>query len=206
MKPKHFETIIKKGYSLDMIYILSIINTPELEEMRKNSAKINNLYTTVIRKDLYSENTKELTVTGKSLIDFYSEKIDILKPSIYRKDGKVETPFERWWKTFPGTDTFTYKNKKFVGTRSLRTGKRDCEIKLNKILNEGEYTIDQLVKALEIEILQKKEASIKSGSNKMSFMRNSLTYLRNYTFESFIELIESNQQIVEKSNLGSVDI
>lgn len=204
MTPEVFEKIIKKGYSLDLIYILSIIHSSELNALRNRSAKVDNLYKTIIRKDLYSENTNELTITGKSLLEFYNGKSEKIVITVSKKTE--ETPFERWWKTFPGTDTFTYKNKKFVGTRSLRTSKKDCELKINKILNEGEYTINQLIKALEIEVLQKKEASIKSGSNKLSFMRNSLTYLRNYTFEPFIELIESNQQLVEKSNLGSIDI
>lgn len=200
MQPKQFEQIIKRGYSLDLVYILSIINTSELEELIKSSVKIETLYKTIIRKDLYSENTQELTQSGKELLEFYNSNEPTLK--IVKKTQ--ESDFERWWKAFPGTDTFVFKNRTFKGSRALKSGKKDCEIKFNKILNEGLYTVDQLIHALNYEIAQKKEASYKTGTNNLKYMKNSLTYLRNYTFESYIELI--SEKITINTNLGSTDI
>ena len=49
-----------------------------------------------------------------------------------------------------------------------------------------------MVKALEYEITQKKEESLKKGENKLNFMQNSLTYLNQRTFEPYIELLKEN--------------
>ena len=46
-------------------------------------------------------------------------------------------------------------------------------------------------------MLQKKDNSVKTGVNKMTFMQNSLTYLNQRTFEPFIELIKEGNNIVE---------
>ena len=91
----------------------------------------------------------------------------------------------------------------------MRVKKDDCKLKLKKILDEGEYTTDELVAALEYEVLQKKENSVKAGENKLKYMQNSLTYLNQRTFEPFIELIREGANIpAEQPNIpsGSVDI
>jgi hypothetical protein len=62
-------------------------------------------------------------------------------------------------------------------------------------MNEGEYTVDELIAALEFEVQQKKENSLKTGVNRMTFMQNSLTYLNQRTFEPFIELIREGQKV-----------
>jgi hypothetical protein len=78
---------------------------------------------------------------------------------------------------------------------------------LNKILDEGEYTIKELIDALEFEVNQKVNNSIKTNTNKMSFMQNSLTYLNQRTFEPFIELIrEGHKQEIDTPISGSTDI
>ena len=76
-----------------------------------------------------------------------------------------------------------------------------------KILNDGEYTIEEMIKALELEIHQKKEASIKSNSNKMSYFQNSMTYLNNFTHEGFIELVRKGEKVKETAIIsGGTDI
>ena len=144
-----------------------------------------------MRKGLISEDNK-LTLEGKNLLAF----LDSPSEETYVKQKRSVDEFDRWWKAYPGTDTFTHKGKSFTGTRSMRVKKDDCKLKLNKILSEGEYTIDELIAALEFEVLQKKENSVKSDSNKLSFMQNSLTYLNQRTFEPFIELIREGAKVV----------
>ena len=151
------------------------------------------LHFSLIRKGLLSEDGQKLTVPGNELLTFIksssSEKL--------KKKKADNSEFDKWWKTFPATDTFEYKGKKFIGSRSLKNSKDDCKLKFEKILFEGEYTADVLIKALEYELLQKLEASIKTNTNKLAYMQNSLTYLRQRTFESYIELM--------KSGLGNID-
>jgi len=156
------------------------------------SPKWQNVFNTLDRKGLIS--SMKITKDGEELLDFLSTEGESVK---LVKKKPSDDNFEKWWKAFPSTDSFDYKGRHFSGTRSLKAKKEDCKVKLYKILNEGEYTIDEMVKALELEINQKKEASIKSNSNKLSFFQNSMTYLNNFTHESFIELIRKGEKVKE---------
>jgi hypothetical protein len=73
---------------------------------------------------------------------------------------------------------------------------------------EGEYTAAQLIAALNFEILQKKESSLQTSSNRMTFMQNSVTYLNQRAYEPYIELINSGEQINESQQKpkGGTDI
>ena len=113
-----------------------------------------------------------------------------------KQDGDL---FEAWWKAYPGTDTFTYKGESFTGTRGLRVNKEECKIKFDKILGEGEYKADDMLAALQFDVTQKKENSVKAKANKLTYMQNSLSYLNQRAFEPFIELIKEGNKIEEAS-------
>ena len=185
LTPHHYEELIKKSYSLDHIYLLKLIEQKvDIIEICKNSLKIAAIYQGLLRKGLITDQDK-LTLTGKDLLDFLEtdEETKIVKKKIVSKD------FDEWWKTYPGTDTFIHKNKKFTGSRSLRQNKEACRLKFNKIIDEGEYTVSQLIEALSYDVNQKKQNSIATGTNKLTYMQNSLTYLNQCSYEPFIELI-----------------
>jgi hypothetical protein len=132
-------------------------------------------------------------------------KSDTKMKIIKRKPATEE--FEEWWKEYPGTDIFTYKGKKFSGSRNLKKDRDECRLKFDKILLEGEYTAAQLTEALKFDVLQKKENSIKTGLNRLSYMQNSVSYLNQRSYEPFIELIKEGQKIVEApQQLNSTDI
>jgi hypothetical protein len=70
---------------------------------------------------------------------------------------------------------------------------------------EGDYTSDQLIKALDFEIMQKVTMSYTTGSNRITYQQNSLTYLNQRTYEAYVELIEQEgEQPAEPT--GSTDI
>ena len=189
----HFKELMKAGYSLDMLCFIRLIeegNDPD--DMCADDAKMKMLYQTVRRKGLLSE-TNKVTIVGKQVLSFLDEKVEVKIP----KKKKTDTAFDTWWNTYPGTDTFTYKGESFTGTRGMRVKKEDCKIKFNNILQEGEYTAGELIAALQYEILQKKENSIKTKVNRLTFMQNSLTYLNQRSFEPFIELIREGKTIKE---------
>jgi hypothetical protein len=74
-------------------------------------------------------------------------------------------------------------------------------------LEEGEYTLEELVEALRFDVLQKKENSVKTNTNKLTYMQNSLTYLNQRSFEPFIELIKEGVKIQESETpVGGTDI
>jgi hypothetical protein len=202
--PYHFEEILKAGYSLDIIYFLKIVDEGYDVEKLCDDPKLRVLCQTVRRKGLLSENFK-ITVIGKSVLGFLDEKGTPEMKLVKKK--QVSNDFDDWWKAYPGTDTFTHKGKEFSGTRSLRAKKDDCKAKLNSILAEGEYTIAELIAAIQYEVLQKKENSVKTKTNKLSYMQNSLTYLNQRTFEPFIELIREGKIVKEETQVeGGTDI
>lgn len=166
--------------------------------------KIASLYQGLIRKGLITS-TDELTVNGTELLAFLETKGESGKKFIKKKPATAE--FEQWYKTFPGTDTFTHRGRTFTGSRSLRHSKDDCRMKFEKILLEGEYTATELIEALKYDVLQKKEASVSENTNKLKYMQNSLTYLNQRSYESFIELIkEKGSSDIELAPSGSTDI
>lgn len=189
-----------------MVFLLKLAEQEiDIKSLCEGSAKLEALHQGIIRKGLLTENNL-LTLSGKNVLNFLSEEATP-ETKLQKKVSIDEDEFELWWKAYPGTDTFTHKDKKFSGTRSLRVRKDECKVKLFKILDEGEHKITDIIAALEYEVLQKKENSVKSGSNKMTFMQNSLTWLNQRTFEPFIELIKDGQTIEEAPKIvGGTDI
>jgi len=200
----HFEEILKAGYSLDIVYFLKLVDEGADATALCDNPKMSVLCQTLRRKGLLSENFG-ITLIGKSVLGFLDEEGTPETKLVKKKQDSND--FDEWWKAYPGTDTFTHKGKDFTGTRSMRVKKDDCKAKLNAILQEGEYTIDELIAALKYEVLQKKENSYASKTNKLSYMQNSLTYLNQRTFEPFIELIREGKTIEEKPIIkGGTDI
>lgn len=202
--PEKFLEIIKTSYSLDIIYLLKLIEQNyDISELCKESVKINVLYNTLIRKGLITETEDKLTVLGTELLEFIESKSSTkFKKKKFGNDG-----FDSWWENYPGTDKFEYKGKSFPATRALRANKDECRTKFNKILLEGDYTSEQLIEALKYDVQSKKDNSISTGNNKLSFMQNSLTYLNQRTFEPFIEIIKEGKTIENNDYYaGSTDI
>ena len=191
--PYHFEQLLKDGYTLDMIFLLKLIDEEfDIKTLAEGGAKTDMLCQTLRRKGLVSEQFK-ITVLGRNLLEFMNSRA---KTSKIVKKTQTFAEFERWWAAYPGTDIFTHKGKSFSGGRALRVNKDECQLKLDSILAEGEYTIDQLIAALEYEVTQKKENSFKTGTNRLTYMQGSITYLNQRSFQNYIELI--NQGVVIK--------
>lgn len=191
--PYHFEQLLKDGYTLDMIFLLKLIDEEfDIKTLAEGGPKTDMLCQTLRRKGLVSEQFK-ITVLGRNLLEFMNTRA---KTSKIVKKTQTFAEFERWWAAYPGTDIFTYKGKSFSGGRTLRVNKDECQVKLDAILAEGEYTIDQLIAALKYEVLQKKENSFKTGTNRLTYMQGSITYLNQRSFQNYIELI--NQGVVIK--------
>jgi len=192
--PYHFEQLLKDGYTLDMVFLLKLIEEEfDIKTLAEGGPKVDALCQSLRRKGLVSEQFK-ITVLGRNLLDFMNTRAKTTK---IIKKTQTHAEFEKWWAAFPGTDIFTYKGKSFAGGRTLRVHRDDCQAKLDAILAEGEYTVDQLIAALEYEVLQKKESSIKTGTNRLTYMQGSLTYLNQRSFQNYIELIDQGVTIKE---------
>jgi hypothetical protein len=176
----------------------------DVSSLCEGSMKVASVYQSLIRKALITKDDEKLTLVGRDLLEFINAKST--SKIIRRKPAT--TDFEEWWKIYPGTDSFEYKGKKFTGTRAIRKGKDECRLKFDKIILEGEYTAQQLIAALNYELLQKKESSLQTSSNRMTFMQNSVTYLNQRAFEAYIELINLGEEIKESPQkpIGGTDI
>ena len=174
----------------------------DTQELCANSVRVCNLFQTLERKGLIGTDQK-LTLQGKELLSFMETEGEV---KIAKKKA-APSEFEQWWLAYPGTDTFIHKGKKFSGSRSLRQNKDECRLRFDKILLEGEYTLVDMLAALNFDVAQKKENSVKTGVNRLTYMQNSLTYLNQRSFEPYIELVREGAQ-VEESNKpeGGTDI
>lgn len=201
---QQFQELHNGGFTLDQVYmLLQIKEGIDLKSLCEQSAKMQLLYIGLYRKGLITDSDK-ITLRGQEMIKFIEEA----EPDDKLPKKKIVTAdFELWWKTYPGTDTFSYKGKTFPGSRSLRVKKEDCKKKFQAVIDEGEYKAKDLIEALKFEVEQKKQNSVKEKSNKLTFMQNSLTYLNQRTFEPFIELIKSGITIKETPQVaGGTDI
>jgi hypothetical protein len=190
--PEQFEELIKRGYNLDVIFLLKLVDEQyDVSPLCDGSMKIGSVYHSLIRKGLITADDEKITTLGRDLLEFMNTKST--GKLIRRKPAT--TDFEEWWKNYPGTDKVEYKGKTYPGTRSLRLYKDDCRLKFDKIILDGEYTAAELIEALKYEVLQKKEASIATNSNRLTFMMGSSVYLNQKAFNGFVELIRDGAKI-----------
>jgi len=201
--PSHFEQLLKQSYSLDHIFLLKLVEANiDMQPLIDGSMKIAGLYQSLVRKGLVSDVTEKITQQGRELLTFADSEV---KEPIKKLKQKPED-FDAWWNAFPSTDNFEHKSKKFQGSRALKRSRDDCRIKFNKILAEGEYVAKDIIDATNLDVYLKKEASIRTSDNKLSFLQNSLTYLTQRSFEPFIEMIKTGMEIPNAQTKTSIDI
>jgi hypothetical protein len=144
------------------------------------------------------------SLQGKEL---YNELLSINKglPPVFtvKSNNKARnSDFDEWWSMYPATAGWTTDDgRKFLSGRSLRSGSKEDNRKAYlAILNEGRYTPKDLVDCLKYEIAAKKSQSLLTGNNHLQFMKGSLAYLNQRTFENFIDLVRSGDSIDEKTS------
>lgn len=182
MNIPNFYELLNQGYSLDQIYLLL--------EMKRGvsgfpvSPRVRMIIQFLIRKGLCTE---EFTVTmaGEEVIKMMlaKEAVTLVK----RSRDEAASYYARWLKAFPVSDGFSYRGKTFPKTRVLRRNTEKCRELFHKLMREGEYTCDDLCRAIIAESLAKMDNSIRQGENKMSYITNSESYLRQRIFEGFME-------------------
>ena len=199
----HFKELQRLGLTLDMVFMLKLAQEGHiLSELCVQNAKLQLIHQGLVRKG-YITDTNKITLSGKNVINFLNEPAP--KEKLVKKKPDDEE-FNKWWDAFPGTDIFTHNGRNFTGTRTLKRDREGCRLKFNAILAEGENTAEELIKALEFDILNKKENSVKSGENKLKYLQNALTYLTQRSYEPYIELVRKGIKIEEKQISKGVDI
>lgn len=186
--------------------MLECLNEGTDIEKHITGAKIKAWKQNLYRKSLVTE-AGEVTTLGKellkSLVDHTSSPRELIKKVVETTDDA----FDRWWKEYPSTDTLSYLNRTFPGSRGLRQRKEECRKKFGDILLEGTYSVEDMIAALKTEIMMKMNQSVRDNENKMKYMQNSLTYLNQRTFENFIEIARAGKgQIQSGTSSSTVDI
>jgi hypothetical protein len=191
-----FKELSDLKVSLDELYILEQFHN-RVNVRTLKGARVEALIQGLHRKG-YLLSNDELSSPGQALV-VYSRQAAPMKELIAEDKAKEESAFEKWWKAYPATDIFEYRGRRFTGTRGFRVKKEECKLKFQKILQEGEYSGEDLVRALEYEVAIKKEASFKEGENKMRYMQSTLPYLNQRTFENFVEISKQPLQATRSS-------
>jgi hypothetical protein len=160
-----------------------LINIDDFDEKELLDPRVSIYRQNLIRKGYLTLENK-LTLEGKDILSFLSdEKVQKLP-----KKKDIKDDFERWWDSFPKTPNFTYKNRSFTGDRSFKFKKEECRLKMKAILNEGNYSIDDMIGALNLEVQLKMENSVKTGKNQLIYLKATLAYLNSGLYEGFIDL------------------
>lgn len=185
-----FEEILSLGLCLNSYYLLTLVEEGfEIPPLPRWLA-----WKQTLSRKGYITDEGVITLSGKELLKAIEEGYSY-KPLKKASRTAADTEFDIWWAAYPATDTFEHKGAKFPGARALRLKKDECRVKFNKILNEGEYKGEDMVRALKFEVLQKKQLSLVTRINKLSYMQNSATYLNQRAFEPFISLSKDEEAI-----------
>lgn len=200
---QQFAQIIELNIPLEALYVLECLIQGTDPRAHIKGHKIEAIEQFLIRKFYLSEKL-EVTVLGRQLHSDLRCGTLPIKTTVKRVQKAISTDFERWWAAFPLHDGFDYGGYSFEKTRTLRTKKEDCARLFTKNVNEGPFTAEQIIAATSTHIWKTKVISGRERKNKLSFVHNSETYLRNKDYEAWIADIASRRgkedEVQEETN------
>lgn len=184
-----FKELQQAHLSLDDLYCLQVaLSGYSLEDFKEKRIT---LIIQKLKRMNYLDAEGSVTDAGKELyLSLFEEREEALQLS-QMKDSSEE--FELWWKAYPSTDGFEMYGKKFTGSRSLKVYKSKCKILFTAILAEG-YTLEEMLAALETEIKEKKDRSIREKTNCMQWMKATQSYLNSRGFEGYVERLREAKE------------
>lgn len=137
--------------------------------------------------------TKIIQEDGKPLITIRGlgkdtiEKVMNFNPVLTKVNSPMSKLFEEFWELYPSTD----KHSIYPKSRTLKSNRRGCKEKYIKYLKDGDKHQD-IIKALRYEINDRKKTSAKD--NKLSFMKNSNTWLNQREFDIILETMPKSEE------------
>lgn len=194
--------ILSSQLDINLIFLFEMLhNGYEPEDM--DNIKVKGWVQTLIKKGWINE---ALCITNFGAEMYNNLFIEDSTPTTVIKKKRVinKTKFDEWWNIFPATDKFEFKGKMFSGTRALRLNKDECKLLFTKWVSNGDYTPDQIIQGTLTDIETRKNASLREGKNKLSFIQNSATYLRQAAFDGFIGETVEEEKPVQSDN--TIDI
>lgn len=184
------EEVEKSNYTLEDVLVLV-----EMEYARRGKKFPYSGTTTEQYTALYNKGILKATENGYTIsVEGYQElrKIIGVAPLKLKKEIK-ESNFEEFWNTFPVSDN----HGNWLRTRTLKSNKSNCLKLYEKALADGvEHAT--IMKALKWEIADRKARSI--TSNKLTFMKNTSTWLYQKEYEIISETIGNTENDVDNND------
>lgn len=115
-------------------------------------------------------------------------------PEESAQDKFLNDEFDRFWETFPSTDKLHH----FPATRSLKDNKQRCKQEFTALLSDG-YTATQVTGGLEKQLENVRMQSIRE--NRLTYMKNSLRWLKDKEFLSWDTTAEQNDIFKQDMNV-----
>lgn len=144
----------------------------------------------------------DITIDGSELYERLIDLANGKEAVISNSKSKRTEDFDEWWASYPSTGTWvSHDGRRFESSRSLRSGSKEDNRRLyTAILNEGKYNHQDMMRVLLYEIEAKKKQSLITGNNNLNYMQGSITYLRQRTFENFMEISKQDSSSVVDTN------
>lgn len=176
-----FKALIKKGLTLDTLYVLEKIRQHvDIQESFKE-ARITSLLQTLERKGYYSEGN--ITDAGEEL---YQSLITEEEEVKVKKLESKESEWEEFLSYYPPNNRFIWRGRSFDGDRGIKNNTKKGKEYFTQIVNNG-ISCKSLWKAVVAEAIAKMEKSYKSGENQMKYFINTESYLYQKRYMNFIE-------------------
>lgn len=174
----HLIALLKAKLPLECIFVLEIVlNGEELP------TELLSYQQRLIRKG-YIDMKGNITQAGCDLYDSLLKDIEEVK--VKKREAKKDEKFDEWWEhAFCSSNNFEIKGRKFDGTRKLTTDKEGCR-KVFNALTLNEFEAEDVIRATAYHMNLSKDISYKTGANKLTYIPNSLRYLREKYFEPYI--------------------
>ena len=131
------------------------------------------------------------------------------KPTREKKKVEFSEEFEKWWLTFPAGMSFTFKGRKFTGTRALRDDKTKTFKAYELAKKATKFSDTDMLHCLEVEIQSRKLASYNHKNpsyNDFQFMKATIAYLNSGKFVYWREEVLKRVPDTEDVSFNAIDI
>ncbi|SEW21885.1 hypothetical protein SAMN05428988_3260 [Chitinophaga sp. YR573] len=172
--------LLKENLDFNLLYVLELAYQNNLLPV---TGKIADWCQTLIRKSYLTSDYK-ITIKGKKVLKQVRFGEEIPDPQYSKHDD----PFEYWWKNaYPTTDMFEISGRQFAGHQKKNLDKEQSRKYYWNIINEGEYSTDDIYWATICQMENAKQLSLQSGRSELHYIPNCPRYLYIRSFTPFIE-------------------
>jgi hypothetical protein len=177
-----FKSIINKGMSLDILFLLELVKEGVDVKQSFKEGKVNSLISTLERRGYVKEGV--ITKTGDELYNsLTSEEEGVVVKKMENKDKE----WEEFLSYYPPNNRFIWRGRAFSGDRGIKNNTKDGKEIFTNILNNTTISCEELWRAVIAEAVAKMDESYKKGENKMQYFINTTSWLRQQRYLNFLE-------------------